>query len=85
MAGDSCDVCGKPSIGVASSSFGAVSWAFCKECVSKPAEPECMFCYLYDDVSDKGEGLKDEVNTFYTFIDGKYVSWPDYVAKRRAA
>ena len=43
-----------------------------------------MFCYLYDDVSDHGDGLREEINTFYTFIDGAYVSWPDYVARRRA-
>lgn len=79
-----CDVCGRLAIGVASSSLGPVSWAFCKECAGKPAEPESMFCYLYDDVSDHGDGLREEINTFYTFIDGAYVSWPDYVARRRA-
>lgn len=84
MAGDTCDVCGKPSIGVASSSFGAISWAFCSECAHKPAEPLCAFAYLYDDVSDKGEGLREGVNDFYTFKDGAYLSWPDYVKHRRA-
>lgn len=84
MAGDTCDVCGKPSVGVASSSLGAVSWAFCSECAHKPAEPACMFAYLYDDVSDQGDGLRDEINAFFTVIDGAYVSWPDYVKARRA-
>lgn len=78
----SCNVCNKPAIGVASSSFGAVSWAFCAECMNKPAEPECMFCYLYEDVSDRGEGLRPEVNSYFTYIDGVYVSWPDYVKRR---
>lgn len=84
MAGNSCDVCGKPSAGVASSSFGAVSWAFCSECAHKPAEPLGMFAYLFDDVSDNGDGLKESVNQFWTFKDGQYLSWPDYVQQRRA-
>lgn len=83
MAGDICDVCGKPSIGVASSSLGAISWAFCSECARKPAEPLCMFSYMFDDVSDNGNGLIDEMNDFYTFKDGAYLSWPDYVKQRR--
>lgn len=85
MAGDTCDVCSKPSIGVASSSLGAVSWAFCQECANKPAEPLCMFEYMFDDVSDYGDGLRPEMNSFYTFKDGRYISWPEYVAERRAA
>lgn len=84
MAGATCDVCGKPSVGVASSSLGAVSWAFCSECARKPAEPLCMFAYMFDDVSDNGEGLRKEMNEFYTFKDGAYLSWPDYVKERRA-
>jgi hypothetical protein len=83
MAGDRCDVCDREGVvGVASSSLGAVSWAFCKECLQKPAEPECMFCYLYEDVSDKGEGLIAEINSMHTFQGGVYVSWPDYVKQR---
>lgn len=80
-----CNVCQRPAVGVASSSLGAVSWAFCSECAHKPAEPECMFCYMYEDVSDRGEGLREEMNSFHTFIKGAYVSWPDYVAQRRAS
>jgi hypothetical protein len=80
----SCNVCNKPAIGVASSSFGPVSWAYCAECARKPAEPESMFRYLYEDVSDRGEGLRPEVDSYFTFIDGSYVSWPDYVTRRNA-
>lgn len=79
-----CSVCGKPSIGFASSTLGPVSFAFCVECARKPAEPESMFCYMFEEVSDNGEGLREEMNRFFTFIDGVYVSWPDYVARRRA-
>ena len=85
MAMPNCDVCGKSAVGVASSSFGPVSWAFCSECANMPAEPLCMFAYLYDDVSDRGDGLSGEVNQFFTFIDGAYVSWRDYVRHRREA
>lgn len=84
MAWPDCDVCGREAIGVASSSLGAVSWAFCAECCKAPAEPLCMFHHIYDDVSDKGEGLRAEMNEFFTWIDGRYVSWPEYVKQRRA-
>lgn len=62
-----------------------MSWAFCQECANKPAEPLCMFEYMFDDVSDYGDGLRQEMNSFYTFKDGRYISWPEYVAERRAA
>lgn len=39
MAGKYCDVCGNPSIGVASSSLGAMSLAYCKWCVRNSFEP----------------------------------------------
>lgn len=84
MAGNTCDVCGRePILGVASSSFAAVSWAFCKECIEKPAEPLTTFSYLYDFVSTDGDGLAPEVNNFYTWKDGKYISWAEYVEERR--
>lgn len=72
-------------VGVASSPFGAASWAYCLECLQKPADPEVMFTHLYEDVSDRGEGLHEAVNYYYTFKDGQYLSWPDYVKLRRAA
>lgn len=84
MAGDTCDVCERPSVGVASSSLGAVSWAFCAECAAKPAEPTCMFDFMFDDVSDNGDGLNASMDKFFTFKGGAYLSWPDYVAQRRA-
>lgn len=84
MLDNKCDVCGKPAIGVCSSSFGAVSWSLCRECVNKPAEPACMFEYLFDDVSNNGDGVAEFVNKFHTVIDGEYVSWPEYVKRRRS-
>lgn len=78
-----CDVCGQPAIGVASSSFGAISFAFCETCVRKPAEPFIMFEYLYDEVSTNGEGLIN-LDYYYTFKDGKYITWPEYVQWRHS-
>lgn len=37
-----CDVCGEPAIGVASSSLGAISFAYCRRCVMVNAEPYGM-------------------------------------------
>jgi hypothetical protein len=34
-----CEVCGKPAIGVCSSPLGAISHAFCKECLEKERQP----------------------------------------------
>jgi hypothetical protein len=34
-----CEVCGKPAVGVCSSIFGAISCAFCKECLQAGREP----------------------------------------------
>lgn len=85
MSGDlHCSVCGKPAMGFASSNLGPISFAFCAACARKPAEPESMFCYLFEEVSDNGDGLRKEMDSFYTFINGEYVSWPDYVDRRRA-
>lgn len=79
-----CDVCTKSEmVGVASSSIGPVSLAFCKECLGRNAEPEWAFAYLYEDVSEEGEGLAEHVNNLTTFKDGGYVSWQDYVKARK--
>jgi hypothetical protein len=39
MSGSTCDVCGDPAIGVASSALGPVSFAYCAECARASAEP----------------------------------------------
>ena len=81
-----CDVCAqRPGVGIGSSAFGPCSWSYCAECLSKPAEPRPSFQYIYEDVSDKGEGVADWVLAWFTWENGAYVSWPDYVAARRAA
>lgn len=76
-----CDVCGQPALGVCSSSFGPVTFAYCYECINKPAEPRSTFEYLFEETG--GEGLVHNVNEFFTFIDGRYVSWSDFLKMRR--
>lgn len=74
-----CDVCDKTEmVGVVSSSFGPVSLAYCKECLEKPADAEFIFQYLYNDVGDRGEGLVKELDKFYTWREGAYISWSEY-------
>lgn len=77
-----CDVCGQPAIGVASSCVGPISWAFCRECLNQKAEPEFSFGYLYDEVSTDGEGLADWVSILKTFKDGRYWTWDEWVKWR---
>jgi hypothetical protein len=75
MAGDKCDVCGRsPTVGVASSALGAVSWAFCSECLNKPAEPEVMF-QTTADTTGGGKGAADWVADIHTYKNGQYMSW----------
>lgn len=45
MAGSECDVCGGPSVGVASSALGAVSFAYCLECLQTGAD--CLGMVVY--------------------------------------
>lgn len=44
-----------------------------------------MFEYLFDHVSDNGDGLREGVNDFWSWRDGEYLSWPAYRDERRAA
>lgn len=73
-----CDVCHQnPPKGVASSSMGAVSWAYCQPCLTAFAEPECMFAYTYEMCGDE---VADWVRGMSTFMDGKYITWNEYAA-----
>lgn len=39
MPGDTCDVCGSGSIGVAASPLGPISHAYCMDCITSNREP----------------------------------------------
>lgn len=81
-----CEVCGQhEAVGVASCSFGAMSLAYCQQCLDQKAEPLWGFDYMFTDVSDNGEGLADWWSKMTTWKDGSYLSWPDYVTLRRDA
>lgn len=86
LAEMSCGVCGGGDvIGVCSSPFGPMSDATCRTCLEMPAVSFPTFQYLYEDVSDRGEGLTPMIQSYFTHRDGAYLSWPDYVAERRAS
>lgn len=75
-----CDVCGKVACGVASSAFGAISLAYCRECLDKPADAECMFAHLWWDVANKNiDALDSSIKSWFTFKDGKYISFEEWV------
>lgn len=85
MAGNVCDCCNrKADTQVVCSAVGPASFAYCPECLTNRTEPLGCFYYLYDDVSDQGEGLRDDVKLLTTYKDGKYMTWDEFVAMRRA-
>ncbi len=74
-----CDVCSKSAVGVASSSLGAISYAYCNECLLRYAEPVTAFEITYEVTSGD---VADWVRTLTTFIDGKYLTWDEWVGLR---
>lgn len=74
-----CEVCNRQGvIGVASSSMGAISFAFCLECAQQPAEPEFMFTFTYH--STGGGNVAEWVRDMYTWRGDRYISWDDWAA-----
>jgi hypothetical protein len=80
-----CDVCRRErKVGVCSSPFGPMSFAYCQECLAKPAEIATIFAYLYDDVAGGDPSKLDKsIKNWYTWIDGRYVHWDNYVYRRQ--
>jgi hypothetical protein len=83
MAGNTCDTCGSKEdiTGVVSSGLGPISFCFCKTCLTKNAEPAFMFEFMYEEI---GEDVADHVTHMSTFIDGKYLTWKEYVEIRKS-
>lgn len=75
-----CDCCGlNNEIFVHSSSLGPMSFASCKECLGHTTEPEFVFVYMYDFVSQDGEGLApDALEGFSTYKEGRYWTWDEW-------
>ena len=81
-----CAVCNlNDELGVCSSSFGPMSFQICAICAGHRAEPESTFIYLYDDVGSKGEGISEMADHFTTYVDGRYIPWPEWRDSRREA
>jgi hypothetical protein len=79
-----CDVCGQnEALGVASSALGPCSWAYCRECLNKPAEVGVMLdATIYG--CNGSVNVADWAKQFWTWENGAYLSWADYAAKHEA-
>lgn len=73
MAGDKCDVCGGIAIGVAASTCGPVSFAYCRKCVGAGAEPYGALVAYLSMAVNRGEELRPEAalihSGYYPIID----------------
>jgi len=70
-----CAVCSRPSVGVASCSFGGFSLAYCHECVYHNAEPLSEFQALY---AECGDEVAEWVRTVTTYAGGRYMTWDEW-------
>ena len=78
-----CDVCGEPALGVASSCLGPMSNAYCRECLNNQAEPFWMFVYAFYEIGHDGEGLADWVHELTTFVDGAYLTFTEFAKQEK--
>lgn len=79
-----CDVCRQnEALGVASSALGPCSWAYCRECLNKPAEVAVMIDATIDGCNGSAN-VAAWAKQFWTWEDGAYISWADYAAKHEA-
>lgn len=79
-SGGKCDCCSRdsPEIHVRSSAIGPASFGYCIVCLTKMAEPEWGFHYLYDFVSSDGEGLNEGITSLQTYKNGEYITWEQW-------
>lgn len=78
-----CDVClSHPPIGVACSQLGAVSFAYCRECLDNNAEPKSMCRSLLLTVSDIEE-IHPEYRGIKYFEDGEYRTLETLLLEKR--
>lgn len=72
-----CDCCQlNYALGVASSTLGAMSLAYCAYCLNHDAEPEWMFRFTLDSA---GFDVAPWVRELTTFVKGRYVPWDTWV------
>jgi hypothetical protein len=76
-----CDVCNKQGIrGVASSILGAISFAYCEECLIRGAEPLSMWHNTIDICGGPDEVADDYKAVAVAFKDGHYLNWHGILA-----
>ena len=78
-----CEICGKPAIGVASSPFLPVSHTYCQTCAENYVEPHYVFDYLIEEIPDWHEMDVHKVFNEYiimskTYYNNAYMSFEDY-------
>ena len=70
MAGNKCDVCRKsPTVGVACSSLGPISFAYCEECTKRYAEPLHLLIGMMQ--INGAESYEETMS----WKDGEYLTW----------
>ena len=70
-----CDVCGKPSVGVACSALGAISFSYCARCLRENAEPAGFLKAWIESVAGGVESLAGWfIRGVRTYRGGKYIS-----------
>lgn len=75
-----CNCCNEnEAVGVASSSLGPVSFAYCRRCLDEDADCEVMFQVMADMVNGDDTGLADYVKRMKTFKNGSYITWSDWL------
>lgn len=72
-----CTVCGRSAIGVASSVLGAMSFAYCKECLEQGAEPLPMLTFVINDVGE--QDIAEWVKELKSYNEGQYIEWNEIV------
>jgi len=88
-----CDVCGRDALGVTSSSLGAISFAYCRDCATCGAEPylpTVAMVAMQEDVADTGAILDTFAPWFHEVLfvsvlrAGKTAAefWADVIAVR---
>jgi hypothetical protein len=77
MAYPNCDVCGGAAKGVAASSLGPISLAYCQECLSRGAEPIGMW-HLTIGLCDGPDGVRPEFTEHAaSYKNGRYIGWDE--------
>lgn len=78
-----CDVCGREATGVASSSLGGISFAYCQECLDRGAEPLPMWHNTIWCVGGWHQIRTELVLSACSWFQDQYVGWATIVSTYR--